>query len=680
MNESFINIKVDREERPDLDRQYMMYVQATTGSGGWPLSVFLSPKSLVPIFGGTYFGPQDSASVGGRPSFKTILEIIAERWKSDPNTLEKTGEGLMKQIKRVADIVPTGSDHGGDVVRIKSIQKAFVHLSQIFDSQFGGFGSNTKFPMPGTVSMLLRYWSLWKDLDRATQFPSISELRQKFGTLSGDEASVRAMWQETLVNGMAMAEEAKKMVFTTLKHIARGGIHDHVAGGFHRYSVDRAWTLPHFEKMLYDQAQLIKLYSEAYLVFDRDPEFESLVKRAIEYVKERLLDVQGGAFYSAEDADSFDASLGKVEEGAFAVWSDKEINDILRNISGWSTDKIKTFKYHYTILPNGNLFNLTLDSYLKTKNVLIERHEASETADKLGKPILEVNNTLQSGLDILYSHRNKNRAFPHRDEKIITAWNGLMIEALSVAARVFEADCNGYLDMAFRCIEFIKTSLMYRDSDGNLKLWRSYFDGKSSEIPAFAEDYACLISGLIELNQTLQFSPRCKDEDFLKLATDLQSTLDVFYRDKAGGGYYDSLPSLHDGLIRIKDDNDGVEPSANSLSALNCMKLYSLTGKRVYLDNFKNIVKLFTKRLDKEPQAMTTLISAIILDSAKPSLLTLTKDPAMVLTELKRHFLPHLLVKLELDANSTTVGHICKGNVCSASETDSSKLLKQIFE
>ena len=674
MNENFINIKVDREERPDLDRQYMMYVQATTGSGGWPLSVFLSPNS-IPIFGGTYFGPRDD-SITGRPGFKTILETINRKWKEDWRALEKNGENLVEQLKKAADIVPSGSDRGGNVIRIKSIQKAFIHLEQSFDLQFGGFGRGTKFPMPGTIGMLLRYWVLWNDLGRESDAPSYAELQQNFEGApgGGDEATLKAMWKETVRNGMNMATEARAMVNTTLKCMARGGIHDHVVGGFHRYTVDHAWTLPHFEKMLYDQAQLIKIYSEAFLVFDRDSEFRNVVKGIINYVKDRLMCPETGAFYSAEDADSLNRTTGRIEEGAFAVWSDEEINQLFK-ASDWSIEDIKAFKYHYTLLPRGNLFNLTPDSHLKRLNILFERNDSSITADKLKRSRVEIDEILRNGLEILKKHRIESRPFPHRDEKIIASWNGMMLSALSVASKTF--DNADYLMIAIKISDFIKEKFVHVDSNGNLRLWRSIFEGKSSGIEGFAEDYASIISGLIELHQiTFNF-------ELLELAESLQSTLDNLYRDKAGGGYYDTL-SGSDGLFRVKDDHDGVEPSANSLTALNCLKLNTLTGKKVYMERYKQIVRLFTKRLDKEPQGMTTLISAIMMESSKPVLLTLASNSVsvekeIILEAINRNFLPHLLIKIVTTSEeSNEIGHICKSNVCSAPICEPGILLKQL--
>ena len=245
-----------------------------------------------------------------------------------------------------------------------------------------------------------------------------------------------------------------------------------------------------------------------------------------------------------------------------------------------------------------------------------------------------------------------------------------MIGALSVAARAF--DNEEYLRLAERTAEFIKKELFHRDAENNLRLWRSYYSGKSSGIEGFAEDYSGVIHGLIELNQT------SFNSEYLEIAEALQNTLDNLYRDKAGGGYYDSLAGS-DGLFRIKDDHDGVEPSANSLTAFNSLRLNLLTGKKVYMERFKQIVRLFTKRLDKEPQSMTTLVTAIIMDSAKPTLLTLSNSERkeIVLEAVNKNFLPHLLIKMEgNDLNA--IGHICKGNVCSAPVYEPEILLKQL--
>ena len=269
MNDNFINIKVDREERPDLDRQYMMYVKPQPVQGGWP-STFSSP-TLTPIFGGTYFAPRED-TLGGRPSFKSILETVAKRWKDDWKTLW-TGKFSGATEKKAADIVPTGSDHGGNVIRIKSIQRLSLQLQTAFDPQYAGFGSTNKFPMPGTLRMLLRYWSLWKDLIRRSS-SNVRGIEAKFWRRQGMKPRCIAMWKETIETGWKWHV---RLVEWCLVHLnVWPGRYSWSRGWwFHRYTVDRAWSLPSLWKMLYDQAQLIKIYSEAYLEFDRDPEFRS---------------------------------------------------------------------------------------------------------------------------------------------------------------------------------------------------------------------------------------------------------------------------------------------------------------------------------------------------------------------------------------------------------------------
>lgn len=673
MNENFINVKVDREERPDLDRQYMMYVQATTGSGGWPLNLFLTPN-LVPFFGGTYFPPSDAISdnTGNKAGFPSILKLISEKWRDQPKTLENSGKKVVEQLRKAADIVPTGSDHGGDVTRIRSIQKAFLYLESSYDQQFAGFGPGPKFPMPGTISMLLRYWLLWKNLDRDAETPSLGELKQNFDGADGDEASLRAKWRETVAGGMKMANEALNIGLVTMKRMARGGIYDHVGGGFHRYTVDRAWTLPHFEKMLYDQAQLIKLYSEAYLIFEKDVEFKEVVYGCIKYLQERLLCCESGAFYSAEDADSLNLETNKTEEGIAVVWSDQEINELFKK-ENWTVDDIKVFKYHFTVLPRGNLLNLTKDPHLQDKNVLFKRSTTQVTAEKLSRPHDEVEGIIANGLEILGKYRKDCRPLPGRDEKIVSSWNGLMVSALVSAFRSFREDV--HLKMAIKTADFLLDKMTFKNAEsGRICLWRSYFNGISSKIEGFAEDYANVIGGLLELYQVTF------DKKYLESAEALQESLDEMFRDKGGLGYFDSShTSINDRLFRIKDDHDGVEPSANSVSAINCVKLNLLTGKKVYSDRFKQIVKLFTKRLDKEPQAMTTLISAIILDSAKPTLLSLNQKNETVLASIWDHFLPHVVIKMEAGPQTNEfTGHVCKGNTCSEPTSDSKLLLKQL--
>lgn len=705
MNDNFVNIKVDREERPDLDRQYMMFVQATTGGSGWPLSVFLTPDGL-PFFGGTYFGTEE---LPGRPAFQTLLLLLAQRWKTEKGAMERSGRSVMAQLRQIADIVAPGSDRNGEVSRIKAVQRAFFHFQERFDALHGGFGQNgPKFPMPGCLAMLMRYWTLWCNLDREAQSPSVEELRKNLGQTkrdgaTGDEAALRASWKSTVEGGMKMAGEAKDMVLHTLVHMARGGIYDHLAGGFHRYSVDRTWTLPHFEKMLYDQAQLISLYVEAHCLFDREPVFERVARDCIAYVKTRLLDVRTGGFFSAEDAESFDPATKTKQEGAFAVWTEEQVAGTLR-AAGWSDDDVKLFKCHYTILPRGNTFTVSRDDALVNKNVLLERVSVDATAERFKRSRSDAERVLAAGRALLLQQRMDERPLPHRDEKIVAEWNGMMIGALATAYRVF-GDAE-YRAMAERAAVFVLTQLARPEGEEwnetasrdktpvtswtfgdtlqlregqRLGLRRCWFGEGAVDTDAFAEDYAAVIAGLLDLHAATL------DEKWIAGAEALHRTLDECFRDRAGLGFYATRPgpasSPVEELIRIKDGHDGVEPSANSLTALNCLRLHALTGRKLYGERFRQIVRLFTKRLDRDPQAMTTLLSAVIMDAANPVQLVLSGRHSELLQRINVAYTPHLIVKLDAAAagrDGVFQGHVCRGTVCGAPTSDPSALLQQL--
>ncbi len=635
-----------------------MYTQATSGAGGWPLNVFLTP-TLKPFFGGTYFGIEDAS---GRPSFRSLLTLICGRWKGEAAELEASSGRVMEQLRKSTDFVAGGSDSNGDVTRIKSIQKAFLYFQESFDRDWGGFGAGAKFPMPGTIAMLLRYWSLWKELSSPKNPPSLAELQKQFGSSAGvDATKLRAMWDETVSGGLKMAGEALRMAQFTLLNIVRGGIRDHVDGGFHRYCVDRSWALPHFEKMLYDQAQLIHLLSEATLVMTDDSEFKAAIQEAINYCQSRLLDPESGLFYSAEDADSL-TSTGEHEEGAHVTWTDEEVNKCLLEDAKWPSEDVKVFKYHYTILPRGNV------SHVKSTgapiNVLRERANPRVTAEKLKRPLEEVTRILAEGKKDLFDRRCASRAHPHRDEKIVTSWNGMIIGALARASRTLQRP--EYLEMAQRAA----SSLLKRGTFTQDQLLCLYRVVGNDGIPGFAEDYSCLIGGLIELYEA-DFN-----KEWLDYAVRLFSTLDELFRDKAAFGYYDTVkePSCASaplGILRVKPDYDGVEPSANSQQALNALHLYLLQvpNSKTFLDRLRQIEKLFTrKRLDKLPQAMTTLVSAIILDASKPETLVLNGKPSEEIKQaLDKQFRPNLVVKVEDNASGiATQGHLCRGSVCSA--------------
>ncbi|MFL6567871.1 MAG: thioredoxin domain-containing protein, partial [Chthoniobacterales bacterium] len=439
MNREFVNVKVDREERPDVDRVYMTFVQATTGHGGWPMSVWLTPE-LKPFVGGTYFPPEDRY---GQPGFKRVLQRIAGAWKQDSAKIAEQGTRIIEALSEAAG----ASGGAAGAVDPAVIEQAYEQIARSYDAHEGGFGSAPKFPRPVTLNFLLRVYAR-------------------------DPQS-------------AMGKNALEMTLFTLRKMAAGGMHDHLGGGFSRYSVDTYWHVPHFEKMLYDQAQLANAYIDAFQI-THDPLYESVARDVLDYVRRDMTAPEGG-FYSAEDADSI-IEHGKPEhaEGAFYVWSKEEIDRAL----GASAE---IFDYHYGVEASGNAPpGADPHGEFTNKNILIERHSLAETAEHFGRSEDEVRELLASSRKTLFELRAK-RPRPHLDDKIITAWNGLMISAFARAAQVF--DNAEYLRSAENAARCIQTHLY---DAPNKKLVRNYREGRSVT-EGFADDYAFVIQGLLDL-------------------------------------------------------------------------------------------------------------------------------------------------------------------------------------
>src|SRR6266508_704832 len=467
INREFLNIKVDREERPDVDRVYMTFVQATTGGGGWPMSVWLAPD-LKPFVGGTYFPPEDRY---GQPAFKTVLERIATAWKQNHDKIVEQGGKIVDALR---DSQSAGKIEGKIDAAI--LDSAHHQIDRSYDPKEGGFGNAPKFPRPVTLNFLTRFYA--------------RDPKSESG------------------------KHALEMTLVTLRKMAAGGIHDHIGGGFHRYSVDRYWHVPHFEKMLYDQAQLAVAYVDAFQILD-DPHlnpllgegeadrpspsygsarakrelreyFESVARDILDYVARDMTSKEGG-FFSAEDADSF-FEHGKPEhgEGAFYIWTKKEIDAVLG-------DAAEIFDFHYGVQPHGNApEGSDPQDEFRGKNILIERHTIAETANHFRKTEEEIGKLLAQCREKLFSIRSK-RPRPHLDDKIIAAWNGLMISAYARAAQVLDEP--RYLEIATRAAKFLRTNLYEEKSK---LLYRNY-RGNRSDIEAFADDYAFVIQGLLDL-------------------------------------------------------------------------------------------------------------------------------------------------------------------------------------
>ena len=584
MNDNFINIKVDREERPDVDLTYMTFVQATTGSGGWPMSVWLTPD-LKPILGGTYFPPED---LEGRPGFPSLLKQITKLWKRRREKLVQQGQQIAEALQKSAISFPNEKD--ASLPGAEVFDLALSQFVNSFDSRFGGFSAAPKFPNPAGLNLLFRIYA-------------------REGRKS------------------KKAEQALAMAFFTLRAMAMGGVRDQLGGGFHRYSVDAYWHVPHFEKMLSDQAQLSVSYLEAYQI-SHDPFFAQVAKGTLDYM---LHDLRGteGAFYSAEDADSFlDESRTKSIEGAFYLWSKEEINQLL------AQQDAKIFHYAYRIVAVGHELS---DQNLQQKNVLFCAKTADLTAKALDLPLSEVEKSLAASRVILFQARKK-RPRPHLDDKIITAWNGLALSAFSKAAQILGDQ--HYLTAATTAAEFLKKHLYDADS-GQLK--RSYRNGPS-EVNGFASDYAYLIQGLLDLYEA-SFESR-----WLEWAAELQEKLDSLYWDKEVGGYFSVSAERHNSILSIKEDYDSAEPAPNSVSALNLLRLSRILNSNPLRERSEKIIRQAGKAMALSPLPMSQIAIALdfLLGSSQQIVLGSdskdTEGLQRLLQEVHWHFLPYKLL------------------------------------
>jgi len=544
LNEHFVSIKVDREERPDVDHVYMTYVQALTGHGGWPLSAWLTPE-LKPFYGGTYFPPTERH---GRPSFSQVLRSIAQTWREDRKKLIDEGQRVLDALSSYhADQAKASGVGAANSLEFaeaggEAFEKCFQYFYEAFDTKDGGFGGAPKFPRASNLNFLFRLAAI-----------------QGLDTEAGGEAV--------------------KMATATLRKMAEGGLHDHVGGGFHRYSVDAAWFVPHFEKMLYDQAQIAVNYLDGYRATKRDI-YLWIARDVLDYVQRDLTDPATGAFYSAEDADSLIAH-GKPEhaEGAFYVWSENEVRSALAADQPDRAHLFDLVRVHFGVLANGNVAaELDPQGEFAGKNILAQRHSIVDTAAKLGLDVTIASDRLVEALGLLKQFR-ETRPRPHRDDKIITAWNGLMISALAQAAQTLrhrsieqgsaedEFSAQAYLAAAQRAAHFLRLNLF--DQSSGL-LYRS-FRGTRAPVEAFAEDYAYLIQGLIDLYEaSFQL-------DWLQWADRLQDELDARFWDEQGGGYFQSPRGDANIVLRLKDDYDGAEPAAGSVAAMNLWRLLPIS-------------------------------------------------------------------------------------------------------
>ena len=651
LNEHFVNVKVDREERPDVDSTYMAFIQATSGGGGWPMNVWLTPE-LVPILGGTYFPPTDQT---GRAGFPRVAERVAELWQTEPDEILERGRNILEQLQKHLDGEAADAPPGSEV-----FDAALTQFAHRYDHHHGGFSDAPKFPRPAALHLLLRLDPLLPENDQPNH--------------------------------------ARDMALKTLVEMAQGGIHDHLGGGFHRYSVDGYWHVPHFEKMLYDQGQLATCYLEAWSATGHALFLET-AQRIFEYVLRDLSHPDGG-FYSAEDADSAvpedrirkvnpftkenaEAVLADLfgpegpnqhhgshgKEGAFYVWTKSEIEAAL------GTEEAELVCRYYGIEGEGNARpEADPSGEFQGENILHRAQPLAPIAKELRAPLPVLHASLKAANASLFKLR-ESRPRPHRDEKLLVAWNALMISALATGARL-TGDGN-LLASARSACAFLKAELW---DEENKTLYRSWKE-RRSDVPAFAADHAYLIEALIELHQADGLP------DSLVWALELQEAVDMAWWDEANGGYY-STRSDGEIPLSIKEDHDGAEPSANGIAARNLLRLGALLHRDDLRNKGERILAWAAKALGDSPLSCPMLVSALDLWVDEPRKVVVVGEGPL-LADLRKQFRPRdLFIDLEADGaraffadsdssledmkpiDGRATAYACQGQTCQPGTTD----------
>lgn len=611
LNTHFIPIKIDREERPDVDAIYMNYVQATTGSGGWPLNVFITPD-LEPVFGGTYWpGPNNSmtavsTAVAGTVGFVDILEKMRDVWTEQEGRCRESAKEITRQLREFAEegvhSHQVGEKGEGEGLEVELLEEAFQHFRKKYDKINGGFSIAPKFPTPVNLSFLLRL----------------------------------GQWPQTVkdVVGETECQNASIMAVHTLRNMARGGIRDQIGYGFARYSVTKDWSLPHFEKMLYDQAQLLDVYLDAFLS-TRDPEMLGAVYDVATYLTSPAMGAPNGGFFSAEDADSYPSkSDTEKREGAYYVWSLKEFHEVLGEKDG---DICAQF---YGVTTDGNVAsqNDPHDEFI-SQNVLNVTTTPSALAKKLGITEASITQTLKSGRQKLREHRENHRPRPALDDKIVVCWNGLAIGALSrTSAALQSADptkASECLEAAISAVVFIKKELF--DPDTNT-LYRVYREGRGST-PGLCDDYAFLIHGLIDLYEATL------DDSYLEFADALQRRQNELFTSSDSSGFY-TTPSPHppDLLMRLKSGMDAAEPSSNNISAQNLYRLSSMLDDASYHQMAKDTVEAFEAEVEQFPFTFSGMLGSVVMGHLGLKSVVLTGENDEVLKRLRQIVRPNSTV------------------------------------
>ena len=592
LNEHFISIKVDREERPDVDKIYMSFVQAMTGQGGWPLNVFLTPDRK-PFFGGTYFPP---ANTHGRPGFLQALQQLAAVWKEQRTEIDASAEHIHQQLSAFASQIKPGDSLPGT----EALDRAAALLKEHFDPRHGGFGTAPKFPQPSQPRFLFNY-----------------------AASRGDA-------------------EARQMVLQTCDHMAAGGINDQLGGGFSRYSVDAEWLVPHFEKMLYDNAQLVQLYLDAFLI-SGDQRHAQTVRQTIEYLLRDMTHPDGG-FFSAEDADS------EGHEGKFYCWTREELERLLE------AGEYRSVARYFGITEQGNFIDHSHPHPLPKQNVL-----------SIVAPDLD-----EAGIALLKSAKEKMlkaralRVRPHLDDKILASWNGLMLGALARASAVLNEE--PWLEAAQKNFDFLRTRLW---DESRKVLYHRWREGERDEVQLHS-GYAFLLSGVLDLYEVTL------EPGYLEFAIRLaESMIETFY-DRESGGFWQSASSS-ELIIKVKDDYDGAEPSSNSVATLALLRLGKITGREDFSETARTTLRFFADRLEREPQAMPVMLQALGFALEEPRRAVITGGPnhpgtRALLRAVHGVYQPNLVVlgtqgpvepfAQTLPRNETPQAFICSGTAC----------------
>ena len=597
MNEHFVNIKVDREERPDLDAIYMTAVQIMTGRGGWPMSVFLTPD-LKPFYGGTYFPPTQRM---GMPGFDQILLAVADAWKNRrQEALEQAGE-LTTHLQQAAS--PAGAGGAGDLTDTLLFDAATA-LERNFDHRHGGFDGAPKFPHPMDLRLLLRIWRRTKQT-------------MDHGPRTTDEPR-------------AHADSHLHVVSHTLDKMAAGGIYDQLGGGFHRYSVDERWLVPHFEKMLYDNAQLVGCYVDAYLV-TKNENYARVARETVEYVLRDMTDPSGG-FYSTEDADS------EGEEGKFYVWTPAEVAAVL------GPERAEIFNYVYDVTDAGNFEHKNILNLPKTIEMCAQLKRINPAQLKV---------QLAEDRAKLFAEREK-RVRPGRDDKVLVAWNGLMIDALASASGALAEP--RYAEAARKAADFVLAKLC-RDDGRLLHTWR----GGQAKVEAYLDDYACFINGLVSLYEA------GFDEQYIDAAIELADQMINHFTDRSGGGFFYTPDDGEQLISRQKDLQDSATPSGNSMAATALIRLGKLTGRTDYIDAAVGSLGAAVGLMQRYPSAAGQMLIALdwhLGPTYEIAILGGSFDVGTMdaITQLRQLYIPNKLVAFRSEPTRPAATEAAVGN------------------